>query len=60
MLRCQNEIKNEKANLTGTLVCFVACLIFLSSGDIFREKPIALIWFLRQNILFLREPLRGV
>lgn len=42
----------KKANLTGTLVCFVACLIFLSSGDIFREKPIALIWFLRQNILF--------
>lgn len=28
MPRYQNEIKNEKANLTGTLICFVACLIF--------------------------------
>ncbi|HII1982021.1 TPA: hypothetical protein ACYZXV_001628 [Escherichia coli] len=42
----------KKANLTGTLVCFVACIIFLSSSDIFREKPIALIWFIRQNTLF--------
>lgn len=44
--------KMKKANLTGTLVCFVACLIFLSSGDIFREKPIAPVWFFRQNMLF--------
>ncbi|WP_240780482.1 MULTISPECIES: ferric reductase-like transmembrane domain-containing protein [unclassified Escherichia] len=25
---------------------------FLSSGDIFREKPLSPVWFLRQNMLF--------